>query len=94
MLLESGKVSRILIFDLDVHQGDGTAFIFDKEPAVCTVSIHCQSNFPTRKQTSSVDIGLPDGTADDAYLKQAPFSYEDNVHLSTLEQWPMHCRVF
>ena len=69
MLLRSGSVSRILILDLDVHQGDGTACIFADNPSVFTLSVHCQSNFPCRKQKSTLDLGLPDGTGDDAYLR-------------------------
>lgn len=59
---------RTAVIDLDVHQGDGTAAIFADDPDVFTVSIHGQNNFPFRKQSSRVDIGLPDGTGDDEYL--------------------------
>lgn len=59
---------RALIVDLDVHQGDGTAFIFGDEPRVFTFSMHGQKNFPFRKQASDLDIGLADGTGDEAYL--------------------------
>lgn len=59
---------RILVFDCDVHQGNGTAAIFAGEPLVFTVSIHGRRNFPFRKQTSDLDLELDDGTGDDAYL--------------------------
>lgn len=69
-LLDEGRVSRILILDLDVHQGDGTARIFAEEPAVFTLSVHAQKNYPTRKAASSRDVGLPDGLADGRYLQR------------------------
>lgn len=62
-------MSRVLILDLDVHQGDGTAAIFAGRPDVFTLSVHAGSNFPARKQTSHLDIALPDGTADAEYLR-------------------------
>jgi acetoin utilization deacetylase AcuC-like enzyme len=60
---------RAAVVDLDVHQGDGTAAIFEGDPSVFTLSLHGENNFPFRKRSSSVDIGLPDGTGDDAYLE-------------------------
>lgn len=68
-LLEMGLVDRILIIDLDVHQGDGTALIFQDEPRVFTFSVHCQSNFPFRKQAGDLDVGLEDHTGDEKYLR-------------------------
>ena len=68
-LMRDGAVSRVLIVDLDVHQGNGTASIFRDEPAVFTFSVHGASNFPFQKETSDLDIALPDGTGDDAYLE-------------------------
>jgi acetoin utilization deacetylase AcuC-like enzyme len=59
----------LLIVDLDVHQGDGTAFIFQDDPSVFTFSMHCESNFPGTKQQSDLDIPLPNGMEDDAYLR-------------------------
>ena len=59
---------RILIFDCDVHQGDGTASILANEPLAFTCSIHCDKNFPARKATSDMDVEIPKGTGDDAYL--------------------------
>jgi acetoin utilization deacetylase AcuC-like enzyme len=63
------RITRAAILDLDVHQGDGTAQIFEDDPAVLTVSLHCRSNFPFRKQHSKIDVELNDGTADDEYLR-------------------------
>lgn len=64
-----GLVKKILILDLDVHQGDGTAFIFQNDPTVFTFSMHCEVNFPATKQKSDLDIPLPVGMDDDAYLQ-------------------------
>ena len=68
-LLESGRVGRVLIFDCDVHQGDGTARILEQVPDAVTVSLHCDKNFPTRKARSDWDIGLAPGLGDADYLK-------------------------
>lgn len=68
-LRSEGKIRRAAILDLDVHQGDGTAKIFEHDPDVLTVSVHGQNNFPFRKQTSRVDVALPDDTGDDDFLK-------------------------
>ncbi len=62
-------VRQVLIADLDVHQGDGTAAIFREDPSVYTFSMHCRDNFPFRKQTSDFDLDLPAGMADEAYLR-------------------------
>lgn len=62
-------VKKILILDLDVHQGDGTAFIFQNDSSVFTFSMHCEVNFPGTKQTSDLDVPLPVGMDDDAYLQ-------------------------
>lgn len=64
-----GLARKILVVDLDVHQGDGTAAIFKDDPNVFTFSIHCQSNFPFHKAQSDLDLGLPDGVTDQRYLK-------------------------
>jgi acetoin utilization deacetylase AcuC-like enzyme len=58
------------VIDLDVHQGDGTASIFEADPAVLTLSLHGENNFPFRKQRSKIDVGLADGVGDDEYLSQ------------------------
>jgi acetoin utilization deacetylase AcuC-like enzyme len=64
-----GAIGRAAVLDLDVHQGDGTAKIFEDDASVLTVSIHGGNNFPFRKQTSGIDVALPDGTSDTAYLR-------------------------
>ena len=69
VLQQLGLVQKVLILDLDVHQGDGTAFIFQNDASVFTFSMHCQVNFPGTKQTSDLDIPLPVGMEDDAYLQ-------------------------
>lgn len=68
-LLNEGLVRRILIIDLDVHQGDGTARIFADEPRVLTCSVHAARNFPAKKAESDRDIALADGVDDATYLK-------------------------
>ncbi len=67
-LVSEGTVGRVLVVDLDVHQGDGTAQIFRDQPAVFTLSVHAAKNFPVRKKPSDLDVGLPDGMDDGAYL--------------------------
>lgn len=62
-------VQRVLIVDLDVHQGDGTASILADDADIFTLSLHCGDNFPFRKQTSDLDVELPVGMEDEAYLK-------------------------
>ncbi|MFM2060752.1 MAG: hypothetical protein RLZZ507_422 [Cyanobacteriota bacterium] len=64
-----GLAKKILIVDLDVHQGDGTAFIFQNDHSVFTFSMHCEINFPGTKQISDLDVPLPIGMEDDAYLQ-------------------------
>jgi acetoin utilization deacetylase AcuC-like enzyme len=67
-LVAQGDAARILILDLDVHQGDGTASLLAGRGDIFTLSIHAEKNFPVRKACSTLDIGLEDGTGDDAYL--------------------------
>lgn len=67
-LVSEGAVGRILIVDLDVHQGDGTAVIFAGRSDVLTFSMHAARNFPVRKARSYRDVELPDGMGDDDYL--------------------------
>lgn len=67
-LLEKGKAQKILIIDLDVHQGNGTAEIFEKEERVFTFSMHGAKNYPLKKERSDLDIELPDGIQDREYL--------------------------
>ena len=68
-LLKDGLAKRILVVDLDVHQGDGTAEILGTVPEVFTLSVHSEKNFPTRKERSSLDVPLPDKMEDAEYLK-------------------------
>ena len=68
-LIHSNKFNNILIVDLDVHQGNGSASIFNGQGQVFTFSMHGAKNYPFRKEASHLDIGLPDGTEDEAYLK-------------------------
>lgn len=67
-LLDKALAKRILIIDLDVHQGNGTAEIFKNEPRVFTFSMHGDKNFPFRKEISSLDVPLDDGVQDEEYL--------------------------
>lgn len=68
-LQAEGLVGRVVILDLDVHQGNGTAAIFRDDPSVFTFSIHGEKNFPYHKEPSDMDIGLPDGATDEVYLE-------------------------
>jgi acetoin utilization deacetylase AcuC-like enzyme len=68
VLLDEGRVRRVLIVDLDVHQGDGTAEILARDSGAFTFSIHCSENFPKAKQLSDRDVALPAGTGDEHYL--------------------------
>jgi len=67
-LLARRAIGRALVVDLDVHQGDGTASIFADDPRVFTFSMHGERNYPARKMRSTLDVGLPDGIGDEAYL--------------------------
>jgi acetoin utilization deacetylase AcuC-like enzyme len=68
VLLRDGLATRVLIVDLDVHQGDGTAAIFGGEPRVFTCSMHGAQNYPFRKERSDLDVAIEDGATDDEYL--------------------------
>jgi len=63
------RIERALVIDLDVHQGNGTAAIFAGDESVFTFSMHGERNYPARKMRSTLDVGLPDGIDDDAYLQ-------------------------
>lgn len=69
-------VDKVLIFDCDVHQGDGTALLFGGEPRVVTASLHGEKNFPARKQHSDWDISLPTQCEDAAYLEAVHSSFD------------------
>ena len=79
-LLNQGLVKKVLIVDLDVHQGNGTAQIFQDDNRVFTFSMHGKKNYPHIKETSDLDVELDDGTDDIAYLKLL------DKHLKTLIQ--------
>jgi acetoin utilization deacetylase AcuC-like enzyme len=68
-LQAEGRARRVVILDCDVHQGNGTAAILAGDPSVFTFSIHAANNFPFEKETSDLDVELPDGTGDRAYLE-------------------------
>jgi len=68
-MLQSPNIDKVLIFDCDVHQGDGTAKLAANNTQVYTVSIHGEKNFPYRKQVSDLDFNLPKGTQDNEYLE-------------------------
>ncbi|BED88682.1 histone deacetylase [Pseudoalteromonas sp. MM1] len=67
-LINTNQVDTVLIFDCDVHQGDGTAQITQHNNAIITCSIHCEQNFPRLKQQSDYDFALPANTSDSEYL--------------------------
>jgi acetoin utilization deacetylase AcuC-like enzyme len=69
-MLAERRAKRIAIVDLDVHQGNGTAHIFRDEPAVFTLSVHQENNYPVPKEVGDLDIGLANGTGDAAYLAE------------------------
>ena len=68
VLQADGAIEKALVIDLDVHQGDGTADIFQGDPDIFTFSMHSQKNYPVRKVPSDLDVGLPDATEDEEYL--------------------------
>lgn len=67
-LQAEGRIRRAAVLDLDVHQGNGTAAVFAGDASVFTLSVHGQGNYPFRKESSDLDISLPDGTGDELYL--------------------------
>lgn len=71
---------RVAVIDLDVHQGNGTARIFRDDATVFTLSMHGQKNFPFRKEASDLDVDLPDGTGDDAYLHALERALDELAH--------------
>ncbi|MBM5786894.1 MAG: histone deacetylase [Pelagibacterales bacterium] len=76
-LIAEHNIEKILIFDLDVHQGDGTAKIFEDDENVFTLSIHSKKNYPLNKQLSNLDIELDEGIKDDQYLEVVFNSLEE-----------------
>lgn len=75
-------VQHILVIDCDVHQGNGTAYIFRDDPSVFTFSIHGEKNFPFHKETGDLDIALPDGANDPVYLSALDLGLENALHLA------------
>jgi acetoin utilization deacetylase AcuC-like enzyme len=76
-LLNRKLVKKILVVDLDVHQGNGTAVIFERNSRVFTFSMHGEKNYPMYKERSDRDIALPDGTRDSVYLKKLDYHLKD-----------------
>lgn len=76
-LEREGRIGRAAIVDLDVHQGNGTAKIFEDDPDVMTFSMHGERNYPFRKERSWRDVELPDGTGDRDYLGQLDHHLDD-----------------
>ena len=68
-LVDNQLVRQVLVIDLDVHQGNGTAKIFEEDPLVFTFSMHGAHNYPLKKERSDLDLPLPDGIGDDAYIR-------------------------
>ncbi len=75
VLQAEDEVTSVLVIDLDVHQGDGTARIFQDDPTVFTFSVHCSANYPFEKQQSDRDVVLEGGSGDDDYIR----SLEDHL---------------
>ncbi|MCS6834983.1 MAG: histone deacetylase [Anaerolineae bacterium] len=75
-LQAEGLVRRVVVIDCDVHQGNGTADICRDDPTIFTFSIHGQNNFPFRKISGDLDIGLPNNTGDDDYLAMLEIALE------------------
>jgi acetoin utilization deacetylase AcuC-like enzyme len=69
VMQREGQVKQVIVIDCDVHQGNGTAAILADDPSIFTFSLHGQKNFPFRKECSDLDIELPDGSGDAAYLE-------------------------
>ena len=68
-LIDNQLSKKILVIDLDVHQGNGTASLFAENPDVFTFSMHGEKNYPIRKEISDLDCAIPDGTKDEEYLR-------------------------
>ena len=80
--IEHGKIKKVMIFDVDVHQGDGTARILEEEANIFTCSVHCEKNFPARKATSDLDVNVPIKADDDEYLQIMKAGFEQAISLS------------
>ena len=75
-MIKNRLAERVLIIDLDVHQGNGTASILNNDENIFTFSMHGSKNYPAKKQTSDYDLGLPDGTGDRDYLYNLEFALD------------------
>jgi acetoin utilization deacetylase AcuC-like enzyme len=84
-LQSTSLAQRIVILDLDVHQGNGTAAIFAKDPHVFTFSIHGEKNFPYYKEQSHLDIALPDGSNDQTFLEAVDWGVDEALMRSSAE---------
>jgi acetoin utilization deacetylase AcuC-like enzyme len=73
------RVLRVAVIDLDVHQGNGTAHIFRHDDSVFTLSLHGEKNFPFRKEAGDLDVALPDGCGDAAYLQALEQALEEMI---------------
>ena len=82
VMQQEGRVSRVLVVDCDVHQGNGTAEITRGDDTIFAFSIHGERNYPFRKVASDLDIGLPDGTGDSAYLDMLEIALERAFYLA------------
>lgn len=85
VMQEEGLARRVAILDLDVHQGNGTAFIFRKDPTVFTLSLHGANNYPFRKEAGDLDMELPDGTEDGAFLEAVSSGVRTALDISAPE---------
>lgn len=85
VMQREGRARRVVVLDLDVHQGNGTAAIFAGDPSVFTLSVHGANNYPFRKEESDLDTELPDQSGDDAFLKAVEESVEAALKASTPE---------
>jgi acetoin utilization deacetylase AcuC-like enzyme len=81
-LLSQGNINNVLIFDADVHQGDGTARILANQKRAFTCSVHCEKNFPARKAQSDLDINIPPGANTDTYLSMMAEGFEKSLVMS------------
>ena len=82
-LQSKGYAQKVLIVDLDVHQGNGTSEIFKNDKSVFTFSMHCKSNYPAKKNDSDLDVSLKDNIEDEEYLKKL----KENILLLNKEKY-------
>ena len=82
LMQAEGRAQRIAILDCDVHQGNGTAAIFANDSTVFTLSVHGANNFPLHKETSDLDLELPDGAGDADYLEAVDYGAQRALQLS------------